>query len=251
MRSVKRLNYRPRVVVHSHCHFGQPTIPRGADHLWFISQTTAADILGKVPCSVSYSVIYNPLSEELCQRFKRHGTTSLSAHSPPIILFGGGGNPIKGGEELIAAFASLPVGSARLILAGRNVEKLPGLPCPNAEVIGEVPAEKFFNRMEPSSMVAMPSPDEDFGLVAQEAVALNRLVLVSSAGGLKEFTDPGCAIVVEPHSVESLRQGLLRGLAVLADPFLLANMLEAARSRVNRFLSNKICAELEAVYSVL
>ncbi|MFN4326857.1 MAG: glycosyltransferase [Azonexus sp.] len=124
---VRRLKYRPAVVVHYHRHFMQPVVPVSADRLLFVSQCTADDIIGKTATRKPSSIVFNPLSLEVLARVsdcaeRPHG------RRPSTILFGGGGNPIKGGKELIEAFSALPPGAARLILAGRNVEKLPGLP---------------------------------------------------------------------------------------------------------------------------
>lgn len=246
---VSRLAYRPAVVVHYHRHFAKPVVPKKLDRLLFISRRTADDILGKTGSVAPYSIVFNPLSLEVLARAK-DADSGTAANPLPVILFGGGGNPIKGGKELIEAFAALPTGSARLILAGRNVEKLPGLPQPGIEVIGEVPASRFFDLMLAADIVTMPSYDEPFGLIAQEAMLLRKLLVVAGTGGLTEFTGPDCAVIIDPKDVASLRQGLETALAMLKAPDRLTERLDNASRRVATFFPKAVAEQLEAVYDL-
>lgn len=244
---VSRLAYRPAVVVHYHRHFAEPVVPKLVDRLLFISRRTADDILGKTGSTQPYNIVFNPLSREVLGRAGQ-ATAEPTGNPLPVILFGGGGNPIKGGKELIAAFAALPAGSARLILAGRNVEKLEGLPQPGIEVLGEVPATRFFDLMLSADIVTMPSYDEPFGLIAQEAMLLRKLLVVAGSGGLAEFTGPDCAVVIEPKSVVSLTSGLQQALALLKQPAALQEKLLQAADRVAAFFPSVVASELEKVY---
>jgi glycosyltransferase involved in cell wall biosynthesis len=246
---VSRLAYRPAVVVHYHRHFAEPVVPGLVNRLLFISRRTADDILGKTGSRAPYSIVFNPLSLEVLGRAGQVAAVP-PVNSQPVILFGGGGNPIKGGRELIEAFAALPVGSARLVLAGRNIEKLGGLPYPGIEVIGEVPASRFFDLMLTADIVTMPSYDEPFGLIAQEAMLLRKLLVAAGSGGLAEFTGPDCAVIIEPKSVAALSNGLLQALGLLKEPQLLQEKLSCAYQRVAAFFPPVVAAELESVYDV-
>jgi len=245
---VSRLAYRPAVVVHYHRHFAEPVVPKLVDRLLFISRRTADDILGKTGSTQPYSIVFNPLSLEVLGRAGQDLATVPTGNPLPVILFGGGGNPIKGGKELIQAFAALPVGSARLILAGRNVEKLEGLPQPGIEVLGEVPATRFFDLMLSADIVTMPSYDEPFGLIAQEAMLLRKLLVVAGSGGLAEFTGPDCAVVIEPKNVVSLTRGLQQAVALLKRPEALQEKLLRAAERVAIFFPPVVAGDLEKVY---
>lgn len=244
---VSRLAYRPAVVVHYHRHFAEPVMPKLVDRLLFISRRTADDILGKTGSALPYSIVLNPLSLEVLARAGQAAAVPVS-NPLPVILFGGGGNPIKGGKELIEAFAALPAGRARLILAGRNVEKLEGLPYPGIEVLGEVPAARFFDLMLTADVVTMPSYDEPFGLIAQEAMLLRKLLVVAGSGGLAEFTGQDCAVIIEPKNVVSLTQGLQQALALLDQPVALQEKLLLASERVAAFFPTVVASELEKVY---
>lgn len=144
----------------------------------------------------------------------------------------------------------LPKGAARLILAGRNVECLPGLPKEGIEVVGEVPAKHFFQLMKEADIVTMPSYDEPFGLIAQEAMLLGKLLVLSGTGGLVEFTGEDCAVIVQPKSVISLRDGLIRAIALLneenATP--LEMLIQCAKQRVHSFHPAQVRHRLEGIY---
>ncbi len=245
---VRRLAYRPKVVVHYHRHFSQPAIPRRADLLLFISGATARDILGKTGAQTRHRIVSNPLSLEVLEHARQAG--GAPAGAPPTILFGGGANPIKGGRELVAAFLALPPGSARLVLAGRGVEKF-GICHPAIDVLGEVSATSFFQLMRQSHVVAMPSYDEPFGLIAQEALLLGKLLVTTASGGLADFVDDTCAVLVHLRDADSLRDGLAHALALLQRPNELGPLLDNARARVQTFAPETAVAALEACYDSL
>ncbi|HEX8988778.1 MAG TPA: glycosyltransferase family 4 protein [Rhodocyclaceae bacterium] len=242
---MRRLAHRPKVAVHYHRHFADPCVPAAADLLLFISDATAADILGKRPSRKPYRVVANPLSVEVLAHAQ--GGAEPSRNTPPVILFGGGANPIKGGRELVEAFLALPAGSARLVLAGRGVEKF-GITAPNIEVLGEVPADRFFELMRKADVVAMPSYDEPFGLIAQEAMLMGKLLVSTATGGLADFVDASSAVVVAPRDVASLRDGLARALELLSRDAELRRLLDRARANIDAYSPDKIVSLLEACY---
>lgn len=246
---VGRLAYRPRVVVHYHRHFAQPVIPRSAHLLVFISNATAADIMRKTHTTTPHCVVANPLSMELLEHALQ-GTTREHPGSPPVILFGGGASPIKGGRELIDAFLGLPTGSARMVVAGHGVEAF-DVRHSAIELIGRVSAADFLARMQLADIVAMPSYDEPFGLIAQEALLMGKLLVTTASGGLAEFVDEQCAVLVRPRDTDSLRCGLSRALALLGRPEDLAQMRSHARERVAAHAPAKVAIALEKCYDLI
>lgn len=242
----KRLTYRPQIVVHYHRHFARPVAPASADLLLFVSAATRDDILGKTGARTRHAVLHNPLSEELLAAAVEN--CSVAANAPPVILFGGGSSPIKGGRELIAAFLQLPQGSARLVLAGHHLERLNPPLHPLIEVKGVLPAPEFLRLVAASDIVAMPSYDEPFGLVAQEAMLLRRLLVTTASGGLREFVDDACAVIVKPKDAASLAQGLLDALALVCDERRLAPLLDRAYERALAFAPQRIVKDLETLY---
>lgn len=243
---LKRLSYRPAVAVHYHRHFSAPAIPRCADRLIFPSLATRAHIQAIAHPRALWAVVANPLSLDLTARGQR---TAFRTPDPerPTFLFGGGRNPIKGGRELVEAFSSLRHRQARLVLAGRGAGELAASD-PRIQVRGELPADDFFDLVAASDVVVMPSYEESFGLLAQEAMLLKRLLLTTGSGGLREFVDEDCAIMVRPRSVRSLRAGLEQTLSVLAEPLRHRRYLQQAFERVQAFHPARLVRELEDCY---
>lgn len=246
---VKRLDYRPKVVVHYHRHFAKPDVPESADLLLFISQATARDILGKTGSAKPHRIVSNPISLEVLAHAGPDDAPRANGHVP-VILFGGGANPIKGGRELVEAFRGCPAGSARLVLAGRGVEKF-GVADLTMDVVGEVPAHEFFTLMRTADIVAMPSYDEPFGLIAQEAMLMRKLLVTTGSGGLAEFVDDNNAILVRPRDVASLRDGLQQALLLLGQPDKLTRLLDNAADRIKTFAPEAVALELKACYDNL
>lgn len=246
---VHRLDYRPKLVIHYHRHFAEPVVPHNADLLLFISEATARDILGKSGSDKPHRIVPNPLSLELLAHADSAESTQATARVPTI-LFGGGANPIKGGKELVEAFRRCPPGSAHLVLAGRGVETFDIID-PTIEILGEIPADKFFTRMRAADIVAMPSYDEPFGLIAQEAMLLRKLLVTTGSGGLAEFVGNDNAVLVRPNDISSLRDGLMRAVAIMGNSDQLARLLDNAEARARTFSPEDITRQLEFGYDSL
>lgn len=241
---LKRLSYRPGVVVHYHNHFKQPVEPCSPCTLLFLSQASLDYFKGVMPLNNRHRLLGNPLSLEIMTL----GPFPPKAQSlPAVLLYGGGNNPIKGLEELLAAFARLPPGRAHLVMAGAKWEQRPPLDIPGVEVVGPLAAADYFKRVEQADVVLMPSHYEPFGLIAQEAMYLKRLVLVSTGGALAEFTDDSCSFTVAPKDAESLYHGLMRALDMLGTPQADA-LIERAFERVQDFHPVNVVRQLEAIY---
>ncbi|MCB1735874.1 MAG: glycosyltransferase family 4 protein [Gammaproteobacteria bacterium] len=243
---LKRLDYRPAICVHYHRHFAAPVIPMGADRLVFVSNATRAYIYSRVRADVPDCVVYNPLSADLLARAEISGAR-MAPSTLPVLLFGGGGSPIKGGAELIEAFCSLGPGRARLVLAGRGVENLAST-TEDIEVVGEVSAEQFFTLMKNADAVVMPSYYEPFGLIAQEAMLMRRLLITTGSGGLAEFVDADCAVLSDGHEPEALRDALNRALILLRDAQRRDSVIDNAYARMAGFMPEKIVVDMELCY---
>lgn len=246
---VRRLSFRPAIAVHYHRHFDKPIVPENADLLVYPSSATERYIKENVADRKRGLVLLNPLSlEVLGQVEKPLSTVPQEVHKgPPVILYGGGSNPVKGLTELLQAYQQLPKGVACLVLAGRGVECM-GIDLAGVEVLGEIPATEFLDRVAQADVVTMPSYSEAFGLVAQEAMLLGTLMVVTNAGGLVDFTGNDCAIVVKPRDVESLRSGLEKALALVRNngtgPY-----LAKAHERVLQLSPEHIVPKLEQAYN--
>ena len=110
---------------------------------------------------------------------------------PVRIGFFGNPHPSKGLRLLTAAFASLPPGSARLELHGPAPTDLGAAP-EGAVAHGPYPEREAVDRMRSVDLVAIPSTwDENQPMVALEARAAGRPLLVSDRGGLPELVHDG------------------------------------------------------------
>ena len=110
-----------------------------------------------------------------------------SSAGPLRIGFFGNPLPSKGIDVLLAAFASLPPGAATLELHGPAPADVPGAP-QGTSAHGAYAPDEAVQRMRRVHVVALPSLwDENQPIVALEARAAGRPLLVSDRGGLPEL----------------------------------------------------------------
>jgi glycosyltransferase involved in cell wall biosynthesis len=100
--------------------------------------------------------------------------------------------------------------------------------------------------MASSRVVAVPSRQEPFGLVALEAMAAGKPVIASRVGGLPEVLDGAEALLVEPDDPTALADALKSMLATIdRNPEYGAHNRECAA----RFSISRMVAEYERVYA--
>ena len=128
---------------------------------------------------------------------------------PLRLGFFGTSVPTKGLDLLVAAFASLPPGSATLDVHGPTTSDLPGPPA-GVRTHGPYPAGAAPRLMRQVDVVVIPSTwDENHPMVAVEARAARRPLLVSDRGGLPELVRHGVdGWVVEAGAVEAWAEQL-------------------------------------------
>lgn len=146
---------------------------------------------------------------------------------PVRILFVGGDFYRKGGETLLRAFRSLPVGRAELVLVTHS--RIP-----------EGPGIRVFDHLRPNSaelislfrsshLFALPTEAEAFGIAAIEASAAGLPVIASRVGGLPDIVEDGATgFLVPPGDAEALAACLH---ALVDRPDLRARFGKAARER--------------------
>ena len=145
----------------------------------------------------------------------------------------------KGFDLLLAALAALPADGAapRLALAGDGPER--------ASLVREIARRGLAERvallgergdiaglMSAADLVVLPSRREGLPYVALEALALERPVVATAAGGIPELiVDRKTGWLAEPGSVRSLADALGRALA---EPERGAELARRGRERVER-----------------
>ncbi len=80
--------------------------------------------------------------------------------------------------------------------------------------VGRVPHDEVPRYMAAADVVALPSLVEPFGQVLLEAMAMQRPVLGTSVGGPPEFVTAAAGALADPSSVEAIRDGLQRAIAL-------------------------------------
>jgi glycosyltransferase-like protein len=148
----------------------------------------------------------------------------------PLVLAVGGIEPRKNSLRILGAFARLRakhpdaqlwiVGGATALDHGAyraEFESARGALAPsvrNAVVeLGVVPDADLVALYRVAQVVASPSLQEGFGLVALEAMAAGLPLLASDRAPFTEYLDASCATLVDPTSEEAIAIGLGEALA--------------------------------------
>lgn len=141
----------------------------------------------------------------------------------PVIAAAGRLARSKGFDVLIKAFARLTVPQAACVIAGADGGELANLTALGTSLRsglvvrlpGTLDRATLGDLMKVATVVAVPSRDEPFGLVALEALAAGRRVVASKVGGLVDvLRDPVAELVdVDDPGVltEALERALKRG----------------------------------------
>jgi glycosyltransferase involved in cell wall biosynthesis len=93
-------------------------------------------------------------------------------------------------------------------------------------------------------MVVFASLYEGFGLPILEAQAMGRPVITSNFGAMREAAGEG-ALLVDPYSVESIREAVLR---VKNEPGLRAELVRKGRENAERFRPEAIATKYAEIY---
>jgi D-inositol-3-phosphate glycosyltransferase len=179
---------------------------------------------------------------------REHLGLPLDAH---VVLFAGRLQPLKAPDVLLRAVALLleetPGLRSRLVVPVVGGPSGTGLEHPEslAELASElgiddvvrfvppVPAAELAVWDAAASVVAVPSYNESFGLVAAEALATGTPVVAAAVGGLTTVVeDEENGLLVDTHEPRDWASALRR---VLLDDALRARLSEGARARAARF----------------
>jgi glycogen(starch) synthase len=183
----------------------------------------------------------------------------------PRLLFCGRLEHWKGADvlcaalpSLCAAFPSLQVHFIGADTQGRDgawaSERLrqlvPSRYQAQLQFLGKMPHEQLVAQYQQATVVVVPSRWESFGLVAVEAMACGRAVVVSAAGGLAEVIEDGISGLQCPvNDSQALAAAVAR---LLSDSALRARLGAAARLRVEQLYAiEHVCDQLERFYELL
>jgi glycosyltransferase involved in cell wall biosynthesis len=173
----------------------------------------------------------------------------------PIVLFLGKLTPRKRLDVLVEAFASLGRPDAHLVVAGndmgygrrlrRLIERF-GIGN-RTHVTGLLSGPERLCALADADVVAYPSEDEVFGLVAVEALLCGTPVVVADDSGCGEvISQNGGGMLVPPGNVPALT-GALQDM--LGDIDRWRHAAREARVQVRRYSSEHVCTAIEEVYA--
>ncbi|CAA9526988.1 MAG: hypothetical protein AVDCRST_MAG67-3757 [uncultured Solirubrobacteraceae bacterium] len=121
----------------------------------------------------------------------------------------------KGVAELADAFARLGRGSLAFVGDGPLREHLAGRP--GVRLVGRITHGDVPAWLAACDVLCQPSRLEPFGQAALEAMAMERSVIATTAGGAAEFVTPQVGVLVDPGDVAALA-GALEQAAALPAP---------------------------------
>jgi len=156
---------------------------------------------------------------------------------PRHVLFAGRLSEEKGILEFLEATEGLP----RVVVGdGPLRRRVP-------EAVGFVPPAEMAPYYERAAVVCVPSRREGYGMVAREAMAHGRAVVVTAVGGLPDAVEDGVTgLLVPPRDTAALRRAVAE---LLVDPDRSARLGAAARRWTARELDPAVFAgHLERVY---
>jgi glycogen(starch) synthase len=164
--------------------------------------------------------------------------------------------PQKGFDVLLESWSRADTGGARLRIAGdgpaggelRALAWSLGI-ADRVDFVGPVGRPDVAGLFAGASLVVVPSrTDEGLPLVAVEAMASGRALLVTETGGIRELVDDGVNAVVVPRAD---RVALADAISALcSDPRRRAALGDAARVSVARFDWSVLADEYLAAYDV-
>jgi len=130
--------------------------------------------------------------------------------------------PDKGIEILLEAYATLPKGSAKLVVAGSGEESyVAGLKERTKSLdvtwLGHVPKDSFYDQVD---VVVVPSLwHEPQALVLVESIRRQRPVIASRRGGNTEVVEKiGAGLIFEPSEPTSLQESLRKIQSLMSQP---------------------------------
>lgn len=196
-------------------------------------------------------VVYNGVNKD---RFRPADTSTIQrvtgrySLSQPYLLALGSMDPRKNFAGLIKAWNQCVeeeplTGYTLAIAGGRNVnfQALDIIQPPSSvQFLGYVDDEDLAPLYSGAEAFLFPSLFEGFGLPVIEAMSCHTPVLTSSTTALSEIAS-GAAVTVNPHSVEQIKDGILR---LINSSSLRQSLVECGLKRAQKFDWDKSAARL-------
>jgi glycosyltransferase involved in cell wall biosynthesis len=182
------------------------------------------------------------------------------SETAPTVLFVGRVERRKAPELLVEAISAIrtKVPNAQAVFIGESSGEREGLSYKDwasqrskgdggSKFLGSVSRDEIVHWLGKSRVLAMPSISESFGLVAAEAMAAGRPVVITTSSGIAKLVQKGGAgCAIPPGDASALAEALL---PFLTDASYAAEVGERARVAARQLLDPATVAEQhEAVY---
>ncbi|HXB07528.1 MAG TPA: glycosyltransferase family 1 protein [Puia sp.] len=203
-----------------------------------ISEATRRDIIKHTGCAPGkVIVIPNPVNDRIQQ-----APGEFSAAIPRILFIGTTQN--KNLERVVPALEGI---SCRLDIVGElsaeqeNLLKQYKIPY---ECRSRLSDEEIAGKYASADIILFPSTFEGFGLPIVEGQKAGRVVVTSGIDPMKEVAG-GAACLVDPYSVDSIREGVLK---VIRDTAYREQLIQAGFTNVERFSTARIAGQYWSCY---
>ncbi len=114
-------------------------------------------------------------------------------------------------------------------------------------VSGRLTDEELVERYRQADIIAFVSTHEGFGMPIVEAQCVERVCVTSNCSSMPEVAGSG-ACLVDPYSVESIREGFVR---VISDEQYRQDLIAEGRLNRQRFAAEKIAEQFREVYRLV
>jgi D-inositol-3-phosphate glycosyltransferase len=206
--------------------------------------------------SVNLSNAPNHANSANFAKFNNSTSGGSSNSEKRLVLFVGRLQRLKAPDVLVRALPFLPADVELVIIGGPSgvgehimptLEKLTVAAGVSERVhfLDPVPPPALARWYRKAALVAVPSYNESFGLVAAEALACGTPVVGACVGGLQEIIhDDECGFLVSGHSPQDWAQSLNRALS----PETHSRLAAGARAQSRRFSWANTARDLCEVY---
>lgn len=206
-----------------------------------ISETTKKDLIAYFPwASNKLVVINNPVGDQYVPEPLR-----LCNNTPTVLHIG-----TRSNKNLIRVIEAMKGLNAKLRIVGKlNEEQIYALESSGIVYtnVFHIDDSEILNEYISCTVVSFPSLFEGFGMPIIEAQAIGRPVLTSNREPMKSVSG-GAAVLVNPESVESIREGFTR---LLSDNNLQQQCVTLGYENVKKYTSSAIAASYEGIYNFI
>jgi glycosyltransferase involved in cell wall biosynthesis len=212
---------------------------RHLNYITTISEKTKQEIIRYTKCQPEkIIVIPNPVSNIFNSTEK-----TFNKETPQILFIGS--TPNKNLERVITALRNI---SCSLRIIGKISTEQRKLLTENAidffDTYG-ISEQQLNEEYRKTDMVIFPSLYEGFGLPVIEAQKTGRVVIASNIAPMDDVAG-GAACLVDPYSVESIREGVLK---VIHDDIYRNDLIQKGFKNVERFSAEKIANQYLDLYN--